>query len=136
MKFPLNIPIYGDMSFRNKNCSKEFYEQVSFVNHIRSKWPTVTHIENEGIRNKQQILKAKMSGLTTGASDIIIPGRITFVCEMKRIDHTLCSISDAQVNYLNRAKDDGAFVCIALGCIAALEALADWEKILHKEVYA
>ena len=129
MKIPKNIIVYGDTSFRDKKCPKEIYEQVSFVNHVRPKWPTITHIENEGKRNRQQILKAKMSGLTTGASDIIIPGRITFVCELKRTDHTLCRLSDEQLVYLETAQRDGAFACIALGCIAALEALADWELL-------
>ena len=130
MKFPPTIKVYGDKSFRDKKCPKELYEQVSLVNHVRPRWPTITHIENEGRRNRQQILKAKMSGLTTGASDIIIPARITFLCELKRTDHTLCSISPEQVAYLERAQSDGAFACIALGCIAALEALAEWEKLL------
>lgn len=65
--------------------------------------------------------------MVTGAVDIVIPGNPSFVCELKRRDHTLSKIHDEQVEYLHAAKEAGAFVCIALGADAASAA---FEKFL------
>jgi len=70
----------------------------------------------------------KAEGLATGAPDIIIPGRRTFLCELKRRDHTKSAISDLQIRYLETAQSLGAFACIALGCEAALEAFDEWRS--------
>lgn len=129
MKFPPDIPVYGDRSFRGK-CPTEMLEQVSFFNWVRQKTPygeIAIHIRNEGLRNHLQVSKHKIEGMCTGAADIIIPARIPFVCEMKRQDHTKSAISDDQIKFLLKAQAHGAFVCIALGCKAALEALKLWE---------
>jgi hypothetical protein len=64
--------------------------------------------------------------MSTGATDIVIPGRPAFVCELKRRDHTQSKIADEQLRYLRAAKDAGAYTCIALGCDAAWEAFQDW----------
>ena len=64
--------------------------------------------------------------MTTGAPDIIIPGRRTFLCELKRRDHTKSKISDLQIKYLETAQSLGAFACIALGWEAAMEAFHEW----------
>ena len=64
--------------------------------------------------------------MTKGASDIIIPGSPAFVCELKRRDHTKSRWEDGQQEYLTAAQDAGAFVCIALGADAAMEAFNDW----------
>lgn len=71
--------------------------------------------------------KEKAEGMVTGAVDIVIPGNPSFVCELKRRDHTLSKIHDEQVEYLHAAKEAGAFVCIALGADAASAA---FEKFL------
>jgi len=73
--------------------------------------------------------------MNTGASDIIIPALLPFVCEVKRIDHTLSSMRGDQVIYLNAARDMGAFICIALGAKAAIEATLAWE-VKNKELIA
>jgi hypothetical protein len=64
--------------------------------------------------------------MTVGASDIIVPGCPAFVCEMKRQDHTKSRWQDGQIEYLLQAQENGAFVCVALGYVAAIEALKDW----------
>lgn len=66
--------------------------------------------------------------MTPGASDIVIPGGQTFICEMKRQDHTLCKWEQKQIAYLEQCENQGAFVCVALGYKAALEALEQWMK--------
>ena len=73
-----------------------------------------------------QAAREKSEGMTTGAADIIIPGRPSFVCELKRRDHTKSRISEDQVNYLRATAANGSFSCVALGVEAAWEALNEW----------
>jgi hypothetical protein len=42
--------------------------------------------------------------ITPGASDIIIPAACSFVCEIKRRDHTKSKWQPGQVEYLESAK--------------------------------
>ena len=121
----------GDLKFRDKKCPSEALEQVTFFNRVRREYPDTwgviaTHIRNEGKRSVQQNMRQKAEGMTPGASDIIIPGFPTFVCELKRRDHTLCKWQDGQQNYLLTAQKMGAFSCVALGADAAMEALKKW----------
>lgn len=122
--------IYGNAGYRGA-CPTEALEQITFFNRIRAQHPKswgliATHIRNEGKRNVRQAARQKAEGLTSGASDIIIPGRVTFICEMKRRDHTKSKWQPAQIDYLTAAADAGAFACVALGCDAAWEAFGDW----------
>jgi len=126
MKLPTDIAIYGDTDFRGP-CPKEVLEQVTFFSRLRREYPTThgalaIHARNEGKRTLLQAATEKSEGLTTGATDIIIPGAPAFVCELKRRDHTLSSIHKAQLDYLRAAKAAGCFTCIALGVDAAWEA--------------
>jgi hypothetical protein len=131
MKFNEAIPVYGDTSYRNKKCPSEALEQVTFFNRIRKLYPDTygllaVHIKNEGKRTAHQAMKDKAEGMTTGASDIIIPGKPAFVCEMKRRDHTLSQWQDGQQEYILAAINTGAFACVALGADAAMEAFNKW----------
>ncbi len=132
MIFPDGIKIYGDPAYRGK-CNPESAEQVTFFNHLRHQYPDTygriaIHPRNEGNRHYAQTVRYKMEGMTKSASDIIIPGSQTFVCEMKRKNHTLSRWEDGQIEYLEAAKTAGAFVCIALGFEAAWEAFLDWKR--------
>ena len=127
MKFPLWLPVYGDKGFRGK-CPTETLEQVTFFNVIRKEMGIALHIKNEGKRTIHQVMKDKAEGLTAGASDIIIPGNPTFVCELKRMDHTKSVWQPKQIEFLQECHDNGAFVCVALGYKAALEAVKEWKK--------
>lgn len=123
MKFPDDIPVYGDQSFRG-DCPSESMEQVTFFNRLRREYPdswgaVAIHPRNEGVRTHYQVMKEKSEGMTKGASDVIIPGAPAFVCEIKRKDHTKSQWQDGQKEYLYAAKKTGAFVCIALGADAA-----------------
>lgn len=130
MKFPEWLPVFGDTEYRNKKCPAESAEQITFFNTLRREYPELgkiaIHPRNEGKRTMQQAQRQKAEGMTPGASDIVIPGCPTFVCELKRLDHTLCQWQDNQLEYLQAAKANGAFVCVALGHKAALEALKAW----------
>lgn len=134
MKFPDQIPTWGNKDFRG-NCPSEALEQVTFMNRIRLRFPDsygaiVLHPRNEGKRTKLQAMKEKSEGLTTGASDIIIPARVPFVCELKRRDHTKSTISKEQVDYLMAAQSLGAYACIALGVDSAWQAFEHWKSTL------
>jgi len=133
MKFPQWLKIYGDTSFRG-DCPQESAEQITFFGQLRGQHPDTLgrlalHPKNEEKRKGrqfQQLARDKAMGLAPGASDIIIPGCPAFVCEMKRQDHTKSKWQDGQLEYLEAAHNAGAFVCVALGWEAAMEAAADW----------
>lgn len=128
------VPVYGDQDWRGK-CPSESVEQITFFNRIR-KIPTygviAVHPRNEGKRHYKQVTKERAEGMTKGASDIIIPGNPSFVCELKRRDRTQSSWQDGQREYLEAAKRAGAFACVALGADAAMEALEAWLSLQAK----
>lgn len=141
MKIPHDIKIYGDINFRDPKCRKEWHEQKEFFGFLkerRPRWHSIAiHPKNEGKRTPQHAQRdAELGSLNKGASDIIIPARIPFICELKRVDHTAkgCTIRKEQLVYLRAARDEGAFTCIALGCAAAWEALLEWEKLIDNFV--
>jgi len=125
------VRVYGDQKWRGK-CASESVEQITFFNRIR-KVPIygvlALHPRNEGKRHFKQVAREKAEGMTKGASDIIIPGNPSFVCELKRRDRTQSSWQDGQKEYLEAAKKAGAFVCVALGADAATEAFSEWLSI-------
>ena len=130
MKLPQDIPIWGNVKYRGA-CPKETLEQVTFFARLRREFPSsygllALHPRNEGKRTHLQAAKEKSEGMTTGATDIVIPARISFVCELKRRDHTASSIADEQLAYLRAAQAAGAYACIALGVDAAWEAFQRW----------
>ena len=130
MKFPSDILVYGDMRFRGE-CPSETLEQVTFFSRLRT-WYSESyglialHPRNEGQRTWSKAAFERAEGMTKGASDVIIPGDPAFVCEIKRRDHTKSKWQDGQQEYLNAAQKAGAFVCIALGADAAIDAFADY----------
>ena len=133
----LSFPVYGDLDFRGK-CPTEALEQVTFFNRIRASHPDTwgalaVHVRNEGLKTGGQfgaVSRHKAEGMTAGAADIIIPGRVTFVCEMKRRDRTQSAWQDGQIEYLTAAHKAGTFACVALGCDAAWEAFNQWLMVL------
>lgn len=132
MKFDQDLVVFGDQSFRG-SCPSETAEQVTFFNYIREKYPTTigaiaVHNRNEGKRSVQQTIRHKMEGMQNGSSDIIIPAKVPFVCELKRADHTKSRWQDNQINYLHQCEKMGAFACVALGHKGAIEALNVWLK--------
>lgn len=135
MKFVEGIPVYGDTSYRGE-CPQEEVEQASFFNKLRKDYPytygaIAIHPRNEGLKTGGQfstVIKHKAEGMTKGASDVVIPSRVSFVCEIKRQNHTLSKWQDGQEKYLLAASALGSFVCVALGARAAWEALQEWHN--------
>ena len=136
MKFPPDIAVYGDVKYRGQ-CASETVEQVTFFNRLRATYPNTLgkiaiHPRNEGKRHHAAVRREKAEGMTTGASDIIIPGSPAFVCELKRRDHTKSTWQPGQREYLVAAQQHGAFACIALGADAAWAALQLWIEETEK----
>lgn len=131
---PDYIKIYGDTDWRGP-CPTETAELIGFFQLLAKEYPSLaaiaTHIRNEGKRSKFQGFKQQQEGMNTGASDIIIPCSPPIVIELKRRDHTLSAISGKQVSYLASASVYGAFACVALGAVSAMEAVKAWH-IKHK----
>lgn len=134
MKFKEGVPVYGDVKFRGE-CPKEDIEQISFFNWLRREYPeygaVAIHPKNEEKRSGGKfyaLQKDKAMGLVPGASDIVIPASPSFVCEMKRQDHTKSRWQKGQPEYLEAAKKLGAFVAVALGFEAAKEAFEAYIK--------
>lgn len=127
------VLVFGDMKFRGK-CPIEDVEQATFFAWIRRVYPgtygaLAIHPRNEGMLRGGQFYamrKIKAEGMTPGSSDIIIPGRHAFVCEMKRADHTKSTWQPNQEEYLIAAAKAGSFACVALGHTGAIEAVQYW----------
>lgn len=132
------FPVFGDTDFRGK-CPKESTEQITFFNNLRTEYPDTwgrlaLHPRNEGqLRGGQHrgIIRHKAEGMTPGASDVIIPARVAFVCEIKRQDHTQSKWQPGQIEYLTAAHDARAFACVALGWQGAWEAFREWIERGH-----
>lgn len=133
MKFEgLGFLVFGDVTFRG-DCPREDVEMVTFFNRLRHNNPEwarlAVHVRNEGLKTDGQfsaVTKHHAEGLNPGASDILIPARIAFVCELKRRDHMKSTWQAGQVEYLQAAVAAGAFACVALGCDGAWAAFKAW----------
>lgn len=134
MKIPCWLKCYGDIKYRG-DCPSESSEQIAFFSAIRSGFPDIgeiaMHPKNEQKLKGKQFRRLeidKAMGFCKSASDIVIPGCPAFVCELKRQDHTKSKWQEGQIDFLEISKDNGAFVCVALGALAALEAFEDWRS--------
>ncbi|QMP23946.1 VRR-Nuc domain protein [Pseudomonas phage DDSR119] len=121
------IKHFGNLDFRDKKCPLEVAEQVTFFNQLRKRWPETwgriaLHARNEGKKRADQVAREKAEGMATGAADVTIPGNPAFLCELKRKDRTLSALQPDQEPYLRAADAAGAFVCIAFGWEAGMEA--------------
>lgn len=129
MKFPEWLPVFGDVNYRGK-CPPESAEQITFFNWIREEYPDTygriaLHPRNEGKRSYNQTARQKAEGMTDGAPDIVIG---SFMCELKRLDHTQSKWQPGQIEYLEAATTCGNYTCVALGWEAAREAFLQWEN--------
>lgn len=131
------IEVVGDTSFRDKNCPKEDAEGATlFAEWNRdpqlSKIPFI-HIPNEKKRRTgadfKELKEQKMKGaFQAGASDYIALGFPSLVIELKRVDVTLSSIEQDQIDFLVKAQNADAWVCVALGYKAALKFAREWYR--------
>lgn len=129
MKFPTWLKVYGDLKYRG-HTPAEREEQITVFNNLRRDYPELAkiamHVRNEGKKTPQAVMREKAEGMASGAADIVIPARQTFVCELKKQNHTKSRWQPLQLEYLEACHNAGAFVCVALGHAAALEAIAEW----------
>ena len=140
MNLPPTIPLYGDPTYRGK-CPVEAVEQASAVNRIRQLYPDTFGALVFHPRNEQQLrggqhsamIKHKAEGLTAGVPDLCIPGAPTLIIEIKRQNPQLSKISDEQIAYLEAAQRMGAFVAVALGAVAAIQAFDTWRNRYYSE---
>lgn len=131
MLIPPNIKVWGDTSYRGP-CAVENADQVTLFGFIRAQYPKTWgvlafHPRNEGVRTAAQAKWQKAEGLTAGTVDVIIPAAWSFVCEIKRKDHTKSKWQSGQVEYLIAAQEAGAYACVCLGYEAAIEAVRWWD---------
>lgn len=130
----LPFPIFGNVNFRGK-CPVESVEQITFFSNLRREYPDTLGVLAIHPRNEQMLrggqfrgmIRQKAEGMTPGASDVVIPGAPSFVCEIKRADHTKSKWQPGQIEYLIGAQNAGAFACLALGWEGAWAALQEWQ---------
>lgn len=130
MIIPEWLPTYGDPSYRGP-CPAESAEQISFFNQLRKYHPDlaslVFHPRMEGKRTRGQTEWQQADGsIVAGVADVIGIGCPPLVMELKRRDPTKSRWQPGQVDFLKKSLDAGAFVCLCLGYVAALEALEEW----------
>ena len=108
---------------------RETAEAITFFNELKIRYPHLeklaTHVRNESKRTMAQAQKHKAEGLVTGYPDIIIIGHPMFVCELKTKNKN-SRLRKEQKEILELASDTGAFVCVAYGWEAAINAVEDW----------
>lgn len=131
MKTPSWLPKFGTLKKSNDN-PKEDYVLSSMVSRIRTDYPltyglVAFHVKNESKRTTGQIRADKAKGLTKGVSDLIVIGNPTLCMEIKRDDS--CYFEIGQLEFLEQAQKNGAFVCLAVGYDGAKEAFNHWLKL-------
>lgn len=136
MIFPEWLKVYGDHEFSGL-CAKEESDQISLFSWLEWQHPELykiaVHPKIEGKRTWQQVMKDRKTGaLKKGAVDVVIPGRPSFVMELKRRNHRKSKWQEGQLEYLQAAKNNGAIVCVALGFDAACAAIEDYIRELKK----
>ena len=110
----------------------EAAEMTTFFNQLRKHYPEyyaiALHVRNENDGDYKKTNKSKLEGgFVKGASDIVIIGNPTFVCEMKAINKG-SRLSKEQIDFLNSSAENGAFACVAYGWQATMQAFEEWRK--------
>lgn len=134
------IMVYGDTGLRNPDCAREDAELITFMSWLAREYPQfpAIHVKNEKKRQGKQFqelaAERKKHSVVKGWPDITIAGFPTLFIELKRIDHTLCSVDKDQVSFLQRAGDVDCWAVVALGYKAAQAAFLDWLKENYPEM--
>lgn len=149
----MDVPIYGDVSFRS-DCQIEDSELATFFAWVRMSYPgfesLIFHPETEmpvnGGASYAYHAKSKAKGRVDNLPDIIClpihPGAPAFCCEMKRqdIQKSLAGKNRKQhfIKQLLRLRshlEHGAVVCVALGADNAKQAFNQYvEKYLEQRI--
>ena len=133
MKTPAWLPKFGDLPKSTSNPAED-YVLSSLISRIRNDYPSsyglvAFHVKNESKRTTGQIRADKAKGLTKGVSDLIVVGNPTLCMEIKK-DNS-CRFEDGQLEFLQQAQKQGAFVCLAIGYQGAKDAFEEW-RILNE----
>lgn len=129
-----NIQVYGDIGYRNHKCPLEDAELIAFMNWLDREYPQfpALHVKNEKKRQgkgfAELAAERKKRSIVKGWPDVTIAGFPTLFIEMKRTDHTLCSLEDGQLPFLQKAADADCWAVVALGYVGAQAAFMDWLK--------
>ena len=131
MKTPDWLPKFGDLPKCTSNPSED-YVLSSLISRIRNDYPSsyglvAFHVKNESKRTTGQIRADKAKGLTKGVSDLIVIGNPTLCMEIKK-DNS-CRFENGQLEFLEQAQKQGAFVCLAVGYKGAKDAFEYWLKL-------
>ena len=131
MKTPAWLPKFGDLPKSTSNPAED-YVLSSLISRIRNDYPSTYglvafHVKNESKRTTGQIRADKAKGLTKGVSDLIVIGNPTLCMEIKK-DNS-CRFEDWQLEFLQQAQKQGAFVCLAVGYQGAKDAFKHWLKL-------
>ena len=125
------LPKFGDLPKSTSNPAED-YALSSLISRIRKDYPSsyglvAFHVKNESKRTTGQIRADKAKGLTKGVSDLIVIGNPTLCMEIKK-DNS-CRFEDGQLEFLQQAQKQGAFVCLAVGYQGAKDAFEHWLKL-------
>ena len=131
MKTPAWLPKFGDLPKSTSNPAED-YVLSSLISRIRNDYPlsyglVAFHVKNESKRTTGQIRADKAKGLTRGVSDLIVIGNPTLCMEIKK-DNS-CRFEGGQLEFLQQAQKQGAFVCLAVGYQGAKDAFEHWLKL-------
>ena len=131
MKTPAWLPKFGDLPKSTSNPAED-YVLSSLISRIRNDYPSTYglvafHVKNESKRTTGQIRADKAKGLTKGVSDLIVIGNPTLCMEIKK-DNS-CRFEGGQLEFLQQAQKQGAFVCLAVGYQGAKDAFKHWLKL-------
>ena len=131
MKTPTWLPKFGDLPKSTSNPAED-YVLSSLISRIRNDYPSTYglvafHVKNESKRTTGQIRADKAKGLTKGVSDLIVIGNPTLCMEIKK--NNSCRFEDGQLEFLQQAQKQGAFVCLAIGYQGSKDAFEHWLKL-------
>ena len=131
MKTPTWLPKFGDLPKSTSNPAED-YVLSSLISRIRNDYPSTYglvafHVKNESKRTTGQIRADKAKGLARGVSDLIVVGNPTLCMEIKK-DNS-CRFEDGQLEFLQQAQKQGAFVCLVIGYQGAKDAFEHWLKL-------
>ena len=134
------IQVYGDTGYRNKSCPKEDAELITFMNWLDREYPQfpALHVKNEKKRRGKDFAELaaerKKHSIVKGWPDVTVAGFPTLFIEMKKADHTLCSLEDGQLPFLQKAAAADCWAVVALGHVGAQAAFMDWLKENYPEM--
>ena len=112
-------------------CPTQNEEVTNFFENLAIDYPQLRkmaiHIKKKNKNIFIPTYREKIEAIHEGFANIIILGKITFVCKLKsRSIKTKLTIAEKE--FLSLSNHAGAFSCLAYGYQAALQAVKDWNS--------